>query len=743
MLLFDKVVFKVTGMSCAACASSVERILSRIDGVEEVIVNLSDSTVQISYNEKMVTPAHMNKILSEVGFGIIESENFTAEDEEVSVANQLSDLKNKFIWSAALAIPVLLISLFSYLQIPFANETMFVLTIPILFFFGKDFFFNAWNRLLKGSSSIDTLVAIATGSALLLSTFNAFFPIVLAHQGQTHPVYFEFAAVIITLMLLRKYLEAIAKSHTTDSIKKLTGFQVHYAQIKQLGIEIELPIEQVIVGDMIIIRPGERIPVDGRIIEGNGLIDESIFTGEAIPVDKKVGDIVIGATMNNSGSFLMKAEKVGKSTILAQIIKLIKEAQGSKAPIQKKVDQVSTIFVPFVLIVSFLTALAWYLLGPEPKTTFAFITAFTVLIIACPCALGLAAPTAIMVGIGKSAEYGILIKEATSLVAIRKVTAIVLDKTGMITQGKPTVTDIILSNVKRNDDEDLLPIILGIESMSEHVIATAIADYLTALSINPVNITGFTNIAGKGVKGIYKHQKYIIGSPKWLIEEGVSIPDDLFLKINELSNQNKSLVLIGYDDKATLLIALKDSIKPSVNKAIAELKKMGIGIHLLTGDHEQTAAMVAHETGIEHFKGDVLPADKLAYIKLLQNKGYRVALIGDGTNDSQALTQANVGIAMGGETDIVMGRADIILFKGDLRKIISAIRISKRTVRTIHQNIFWAFFYNIIGIPLAVGILFPFTGFLINPMIAGAATAFSSVSVITNSLRLKRIKIKP
>ena len=616
MLLFDKVPFKVTGVSCASCASSVERILTKIDGVEEVTVNLSDSTAIISYNEKMITPAQMNKILSEVGYGLIENKNIPLQDKEESVAHELLKLKQKFLGSATLTIPVILISMFSYLPIPFANEIMFILTTVILFYYGKEFFFIAWNRALKGSSSMDTLVALGTGSAWLLSTFNAFFPIILSHQGLTPQVYFDAAAVIITLILLGKYLEAKAKAHTTDSIKKLMELQVKSALIKRLGIEIELPIEQVMEGDTLIIRPGEIIPIDGQIIEGNGLIDESMITGDPISVDKKVGDAVIGATINNNGSFLMKAEKVGQATILAQIIKLIKEAQGSKAPIQKQVDKISSVFVPVVLIVSLLTALVWFILGPEPKTTFAFVTAITVLIIACPCALGLASPTAIMVGIGKSAEHGILFKGASSLEAMHKVTAIVLG-------------------------------------------------------------------------------------------------------------------------------GLDDNIKPSAHKAITQLKKMGLEIHMLTGDYEQTASTVAHEIGIEHFKGDMIPADKLAYIKLLQKKGFRVAMVGDGITDSRALAQANVGIAMSGGNELAIDNADIIFVKGDLWKIVSAIRISKRTVRTIHQNLFWAFIYNIIGIPIAAGILFPFTGFLLNPMIAGAAMAFSSVSVVAHSLRLKRIKIKP
>lgn len=728
-------------MSCTSCASRVERILAKTNGIEEVTVNHLDSTAKIIYNKKKITPVRMNKILSEVGYGLIDNNDITTPDtDDEIVSNELLKIKNKLIGSAALSIPVLLISLFP-LMFPFANGIMFILTSIILFYFGNEFFSNAWKQAIRGHSSMDTLVAIGTGAAWLLSTFNAFFPFILIHQEETSMLYFETAAIIITLMLLGKYLESKAKSHTGDSIKKLFGLQAKVAVIIRNNIEIEVPVEQVVVGDVVLIKPGEKIPLDGQIIEGYGLVDEFMITGETLKVEKKKGDLVIGSTLNIDGSLLIKVEKVGQSTVLSQIIKLVKEAQSSRAPTQRQVDKIASVYVPLVLVLAFLTALIWTIFGPETKTTFAFVTAISVLLIACPCALGLATPTAILVGIGKSAEHGILIKGANSFETIHKISAIVLDKAGTITRGKPTVTDIILSNIYRNDDEDLLSVILGIEMKSDHVLASAIVDYLALHKINPVDITDFSIIKGKGVKATYKDQRYIVGTPKWLMNEGVNIPDDLYFKISELSKRNKKLVLIGFNEKATALVGLRDNIKLSAYKAIKDIKKLGIEIHMLSGDHEQTAMMVALETGIDHFKGDVLPAEKLEYIKMLQSKGYIVAMVGDGLNDSPALAKANVSIAIGKGTDISKESTDITFIKGDLSKIVSMISIANGTIKTIRQNLYWAFIYNLIGIPLAAGLLFPFNGFLLNPIIAGAVMALSSVSVITNSLRLKRIKI--
>jgi len=741
MLLYKKEIYKVTGMSCTSCASRVEKILAKTNGIENVTVNHLDSTAKIIYNKKKITPVRMNKILSEVGYGLIDNNDITTPDtDDEIVSNELLKIKNKLIGSAALSIPVLLISLFP-LMFPFANGIMFILTSIILFYFGNEFFSNAWKQAIRGHSSMDTLVAIGTGAAWLLSSFNAFFPFILVHQEEKSMFYFETAAIIITLMLLGKYLESKAKSHTGDSIKKLFGLQAKTAIIIRNGDEVEGPVEQVIPGDIVLIKPGEKIPVDGQIIEGYGLIDECMITGETIHVEKKKGDPVIGATLNIDGRLLIKAEKVGQSTVLSQIIKLVKEAQGSRAPIQRQVDKIASVYVPIILFLSFLTVVIWSIFGPETKTTFAFVTAISVLLIACPCALGLATPTAIMVGIGKSAEHGILIKGANSFETIHKISAIVLDKAGTITRGKPTVTDIILSNIYRNDDEDLLSVILGIEMKSDHVLASAIVDYLALHKITPVDITDFSIIKGKGVKATYKDQRYIVGTPKWLMNEGVNIPDDLYFKINELSKRNKKLVLIGFNEKATALVGLRDNIKLSAYKAIKDIKKLGIEIHMLSGDHEQTAMMVALETGIDHFKGDVLPAEKLEYIKMLQSKGYIVAMVGDGLNDSPALAKANVSIAIGKGTDISKESTDITFIKGDLSKIVSMISIANGTIKTIRQNLYWAFIYNLIGIPLAAGLLFPFNGFLLNPIIAGAVMALSSVSVITNSLRLKRIKI--
>jgi Cu2+-exporting ATPase len=741
MLLYKKEIYKVTGMSCTSCASRIERILTKTDGIKKVTVNQIDSTASIIYNKEIVTPVKMNKILSAVGYGLVDHIDMIEPDtEEKIVKNELLKIKHKLTGAVILSFPVLLISLFPEM-FPFAIVTMFILTTVILFYFGNEFFSNAWKQAIRVHSSMDTLVALGTGAAWLLSSFNAFFPFILIHQKESSMLYFDTAAIIITLMLLGKYLESKAKSHTDDSIKKLFGLQVKKAIIIRNDIEMEVPVEQVIVGDIVLIKPGEKVPVDGQIIEGYSLVDESMITGETIQVEKKKGDSVIGSTLNIDGKLLIKADKVGQSTVLSQIIKLVKEAQGSKAPIQRQVDKIASVYVPLILLLSFLTALIWTIFGPETKTTFAFITAISVLLIACPCALGLATPTAVLVGIGISAEHGILIKGANSFDTIQKISAIVLDKTGTITRGKPTITDIILSNIYRNDDDDLLSVILGIEQKSEHVLATSIVDYLTLHKITPVNITDFSIITGKGVKASYKGQDYIVGTPMWLMDEGVNVPDDLYFKINELSKRNKKLVLVGFNKKATVLIALRDNIKPSAYEAIKDIKKLGIEIHMLSGDHEQTVMMVALETGIDYFKGDVLPADKLEYIKMLQNKGYIVAMLGDGLNDSPALAKANVSIAIGKGTDISKESADITFIKGDLSKIVSMISIANGAVKTIHQNLFWAFIYNLIGIPLAAGILFPLNGFLLNPIIAGAVMALSSVSVVTNSLRLKRIKI--
>jgi len=741
MLLYKKEIYKVTGMSCTSCASRVERILAKTDGIQEVTVNHIDSTARIIYNKKRITPVKMNKILSEVGYGLVDHKDMIKPDtEEKIVNNELLKIKHKLTGAAVLSVPVLLISLFPEM-FPFAKGIMFILTTIILFYFGNEFFFNALKLAFKGHSSMDTLVALGTGAAWLLSSFNAFYPFILIHQEESSMLYFETAAIIITLMLLGKYLESKAKSHSGDSIKKLFRLQAMTATIIRHDVEMEVPVEQVIVGDIVLIKPGEKVPVDGQIIDGYGLVDESMITGETIQVEKKKGDSVIGSTLNIDGRLMIRVEKVGQSTVLSQIIKLVKEAQGSKAPIQRQVDKIASVYVPTVLVLSFLTALIWTVFGPETKTTFAFITAISVLLIACPCALGLATPTAILAGIGKSAEHGILIKGANSFETIHKISAIVLDKTGTITRGKPTITDIILSNIYRNDDDDLLSVILGIELKSEHVLATAIVEYLTLHKIIPVNITDFSIITGKGVKATYKGQRYIVGTPKWLMNEGVNVPDDLYFKISELSKRNKKLVLIGFNEKATALIALRDNIKPSAYKAIKDIKKLGIEIHMLSGDHEQTTMMVALETRIDHFKGDVLPAEKLEYIKMLQSNGHIVAMLGDGLNDSPALAKANLSIAIGKGTDISKESADITFIKGDLSKIVSMISIAKRTIKTIRQNLYWAFIYNLIGIPLAAGILFPLNGFLLNPIIAGAVMALSSVSVVTNSLRLKRIKI--
>ncbi len=647
----------------------------------------------------------------------------------------------------------------------YAEWIMLALSIPVIFWSGQDFFVIAFKRARHLSANMDTLIALGTGAAFLFSAFNTFFPEYLRSQGLEPHVYYEVAAVIIALILLGRYFEERAKSRTSAAIRKLMNLGSKTARVIRGGSEAEIPISEVQQGDIVIIRPGEKVPVDGKILEGRSVLDESMLTGESIPVEKKAGDTVIGATINKTGSFKMVAQKVGSQTMLAQIIKLVQEAQGSKAPLQKLADKISAVFVPVVIGIALISFTAWYLWGPSPQITYALIAAVTVLIIACPCALGLATPTAIMVGIGKGAENGILIKDAESLELAHRLNAIVVDKTGTLTRGKPEVTDMIW-NVGIEARSEVSRVLLAIESQSEHPLALAVVNFLTremdpaekstpalALrdgSINPwleaqgsnnssteVRLDNFESITGKGVKATYQNETFFIGNRRLLEENQVMISPALKQKIDQVSREAKTVVYVGKGKETVALIGIADTLKETSAKAVADLKKMGLAVYMLTGDNPQTAQAIGQQVGIDHIIAEVLPADKARYVKELQAKGLIVGMVGDGINDSPALAQADVGIAMGTGTDIAIESAKITLIKGDLAAIVTAIRLSKETVKTIRQNLFWAFIYNLIGIPVAAGVLYPFTGFLLNPMIAAAAMAFSSVSVVTNSLRLK------
>lgn len=704
-------------------------------GVKKVNVNLAANQVQVEYIPDHTGPENMKKALDEIGYTLVIDETLTAGDIEQHEIIRLKRSRTATLLAIIFSLPVLIIAMV-FPAIPYARWIMLILTIPVVVI-GKNFYINAWKRALHLTAGMDTLVAIGTGAAFIFSLFNTIFPSALTGPNMESHVYFEASAVIISLVMLGKFFEERAKSRTSTSIKKLIGLQAKSARVIRNGIEMEIPVKDVIKGDIVIIRPGEKIPVDGVITDGTSFIDESMITGEPVPVEKKAGDSVVGATINTTGTFCFIAEKVGEETMLAQIIRLVREAQGSKAPIQRLADKVAGIFVPVVIVIASVSFACWLIWGPHPSLSYAFITLVNVLIISCPCAMGLATPTAIMVGLGKAAESGILIKDAQSLELSNKLDVIVLDKTGTLTIGKPEVTGLFWDNDLDQKDK-LAEVIFSAESLSEHPLAIAIVNYLASKNLKTLKFQRFESLPGRGISIVHNKKNYLIGNRMFMDENHIQLPATLDLKENELKDKINSLIYFADSEKVLCIIAVADHLKSNSKSAIAELQNMGMQVHLLSGDNQQTTAEIAGQVGIEHFKGDVLPSEKLDYIKTLQAKGHKVAMVGDGINDSPALVQADVSIAMGTGTDIAMESASITLIKGDLRKIIQAIRLSNFTVRTIKQNLFWAFFYNIIGIPVAAGILFPVSGFLLNPMIAGLAMAFSSVSVVTNSLRLRR-----
>ena len=730
-----KETYQVEGMSCAVCAQSVESVLSSMNGVKSASVNFAGASVLVEFDQEQISPENLGKSVEKIGYKLVLSQSEESMQEiEKKEEKKLRKAKQNAFFSIVLAFPIFILSMFFH-NIPYANWIMLILTIPVLAWFGREFFIIAYKQARHKSTNMDTLVALSTGAAFLFSTLNTIFPEYLISKGIQPHVYFEAAVVIIALILLGRYLEEKAKSRTSDSIKKLMGLRVKTARLIQDGKEIEVPIEQVAVGDTLLIRPGEKIPVDGKIIDGSSSIDESMITGEAMPVEKNESDLVIGSTINRTGSFTLRAEKVGKETVLSQIIEMVKNAQGSKAPVQKFADKVASIFVPVVISIAIVSALIWFVFGPEPKITYSFVTLVTVLIIACPCALGLATPTALMVGIGKGAENGILIKNAESLEHARSIDVVVVDKTGTITRGKPEVSEIVWlqSDLKR---DQILEDILAIEKKSEHPLAESIVRYLNFLSNTSLNVVKFQSETGMGVSAMVYDNEYLIGNYQLMKEHHVNIEDehDYF---KQFGNVTETQVFVAKNKTIVALFSIADQIKDSSVRAIRSLHTMNLQVHMLTGDNYGTAQEIARQTGIDQFKAEVLPHEKLDYIKVLQQKGLKVAMVGDGINDSPALSQADLGIAMGNGTDIAMESADITLVKGDLHKISDAILLSKATVKTIRQNLFWAFIYNIIAIPIAAGLLYPINGFTLNPMIAGGAMAFSSVSVVLNSLRLK------
>jgi len=730
--------FPVTGMSCASCAANIESTLNRQSGVVKASVNLASQIATLEFNPSVITPQDLKESVTSIGYDLIidESENAREELENLKQKKHRS-LKNRTMLAIILAIPLLLVSMV-FMNIPYANYIMWVLATPIVFWSGRSFFINAWKQIRHGSTTMDTLVSLSTGIAYIFSVFNTLIPGFWHSRGLHAHVYFEASGVVIALVLLGRLLEEGAKANTSSAIKKLIGLQPKTVfKVLASGETREFLISKVKPGDIILVRPGEQIPVDGKVTLGNSYVDESMITGEPVPVLKENDSEVFAGTVNQKGSFRFVAEKVGAETLLSSIIRMVQEAQGSKAPVQKLVDKVAGIFVPVVVGISIITLLIWWLAGGENGFVRGLLSMITVLVIACPCALGLATPTAIMVGIGKGAENNILIRDAEALETAHKMNAIVLDKTGTITEGKPSV-----ERIEWKSDEDKkrgTDILFSLERISEHPLAEAVVKHLNDKALT-VPVTGVASLTGRGIAGIHDGKQYYAGGLKLMNEKGIGIESRL-KEFGEREEENAGTVIFFADSKNALAVmSVSDKIRSSSGEAVSQFGKMGIDVYLVTGDNQKTAEAVARICGITSFKAGMMPSEKAEFVKQLQSRGKIVGMAGDGINDSQALATADISIAMGKGSDIAIDAAKMTIIGNDLSVIPSAIRLSRNTVRTIRQNLFWAFIYNIIGIPIAAGILYPFNGFLLNPMIAGAAMALSSISVVSNSLRLKYSK---
>ncbi len=727
-----KASYPVLGMSCASCAGSAESIIQQQEGVADASVNFATGDLTVFYDKTITSTDKLQKALQDVGFDLLLEDPSTQQDalDAIHLA-KFEDLKFKTTWAIILAFPVFMIGMF-FMHMPYANEIMFVFTTPIVIWLGRDFYINAWKQTKNRTTNMDTLVALSTGIAYVFSIFNMLNAEFWIERGLESHVYFEAAAVIIAFILLGKLLEERAKSNTSTALKKLIELQPHEVTIQHPdGREENISINQVQTGNIIRVKPGEKIAVDGHVTLGESYVDESMLTGEPIPVFKSLGEKVYAGTLNQKGSFLYQASMIGKDTLLAHIIRTVQEAQGSKAPVQQLVDKIAKIFVPTIIGIALLTFIIWIIFGGDHAFVQAILAAVTVLVIACPCALGLATPTAIMVGIGRGAEEGILIKDAESLELAKKIDTIILDKTGTITEGKPKVSDAVW--LKNNTQYPA--ILYSIEKQSEHPLADAVVNFLNLE--DSVTLHDFNSITGKGVIAKHEGQTYFVGNKKLLLEHSIQISDAIQHQAEEWLTQRKTVIWFANEQEVLAIFAITDQIKPTSTEAISVLHAMHIDVHMLTGDNEATARAISMQTGIKHYQAEVLPLEKAAFVKELQAKGHIVAMVGDGINDSTALATADVSIAMGHGSDIAMDVAKMTIISSDLNKIAQAIRLSKQTVSTIHQNLFWAFIFNIIGIPIAAGILYPINGFVLNPMFAGAAMALSSVCVVSNSLRLK------
>lgn len=741
----EQTALSVGGMSCAACVARVEKALGGLEGVEKAAVNFATEKAQVTYDPKKVDLDKFRQAIEDAGYhfrGLARAELRDREREERE--RELALLKKKFIFSVIFGVLIMVLSMPHY--IPYLREVpheilfyiLLILTTPVQFWAGKQFLTGAWGAARHGSADMNTLIAVGTLSAYIYSSVVTFFPSLFHHSGLKAEIYFDSAAMIIALILLGRLLEARAKGQTSEAIRKLIGLAPKTARVIRDKQELDVPVEEVQKGDLIVVRPGEKIPVDGRIKEGHSAVDESMLTGESLPVDKNPGDEVIGATLNKSGSFVFETTRVGEETALAQIIHLVEQAQGSKAPIQRLADQVAGVFVPIVMVIALLTFIIWLFWGPPPALTFALLNFVAVMIIACPCALGLATPTAIMVGTGKGAENGILIKGGESLESIHKLTTIVFDKTGTLTKGELTVTDIV--SLEETGSTKVLTLAASVERNSEHPLGEAVVRKAKEQGLDLAGVEDFDALSGQGVRAKQGGQEILIGNKRLMESWGLDLTP-VQASSEVLAEQGKTLMFVAQGGKIIGLMALADTLREHSLEAVAELKELGLEVVMLTGDNQQTAQAIGRQLQLDRVIAEVLPQDKTEQIRKLQAEGKKVAMVGDGINDAPALAQADVGIAIGTGTDVAMEASDITLIRDDLRIILTAIKLSRKTIRTIRQNLFWAFFYNVLGIPIAAGILYPFWGILLNPILASAAMAFSSVSVVSNSLRLRRFKI--
>jgi Cu+-exporting ATPase len=745
----EKVTLPIHGMSCASCVEKVETALNGLEGVVRASVNFATERATVEYIPGAVSMADFRRAVKEAGYEVLEVETAGKEDvvdrEKAAREAEYRKLKKKLITGLILVIPVFLLAYWRMLGlsnlVALSDKVNFYLQLifqtPIQFWVGWQFYVGAWKTAKHKSADMNTLIAVGTSAAYLYSVLAIFFPGLFALQGLAAEVYFDTAGAIIVLILLGRLLEARAKGQTSEAIKKLIGLQAKTAKVLRNGQEMDVPVEEVVIGDLVIVRPGEKIPVDGVVKEGRSSIDESMITGESIPVEKNPGDQVIGATINKMGSFTFEALKVGKDTMLAQIIKMVEEAQGSKPPIARLADIIASYFVPTVIGIGIITFIVWYFWGPAPALTYAVLNFVAVLIIACPCALGLATPTSIMVGTGRGAENGVLIRGGEALETAHKLKAIVMDKTGTLTKGEPSVTDIVQWDSFTK--EEILRYAASAEKGSEHPLGEAIVNRAMEENIPLISPKDFRAIAGHGIEATIDGRLLLMGNAKLMKERGIPL-NGLGRRAEELSNEGKTPMFVAIDQNPAGIIAVADTLKENSKEAVDALHKMGIEVAMMTGDNRRTAEAIAKQIGIDRVLAEVLPEDKASEVKKLQAEGKKVGMVGDGINDAPALAQADVGIAIGTGTDVAMESSDITLISGDLRGIVTAIALSKATIRNIKQNLFWAFAYNTILIPVAAGVLFPFFGILLNPIYAAAAMGLSSVTVVSNALRLRRFK---